>query len=257
MITFVLIFMVTLFIYIHLHHHLYKNNILKCHDIVFTTIDNLNEVCDIRQPIMFTYPFQEIKEYEYKQSVYMKPVGKRESILVDHTKIQTLLKQSYVSEENQLEYNIIQRFKQLYDVFRPPFTIRSEYDLWMGNKDSYTLLRYHLDYRTFIIVEDGEIQIQLFPPNMDAILMVQTDYIHMTNTSLLNPQKTNHKCIEKTMKKGDVMYIPAYWIFSIQYKKDNTKLAVCKYMTCMNIISILPFLSLSLIYKCKSYKPIT
>ena len=51
----VLIFCVVLFFYLHITHHLYKSNDLEIFTIENPSKDKLEEICNLRQPVLFEY----------------------------------------------------------------------------------------------------------------------------------------------------------------------------------------------------------
>ena len=54
--------------------------------------------------------------------------------------------------------------------------------------------------------------------------------------------------LELTLKVGDILYIPAYWWYSIKYTKISVILWF-KYRTIMNSIAILPQTCISILQK--------
>ena len=61
--------------------------------------------------------------------------------------------------------------------------------------------------------------------------------------------------LDVTLNKGDIIYIPAYWFYSISFEKISS---ICsfKYRTFMNSLAISPELVLSLCYKVKILKDV-
>ena len=51
----VLIFCIVLFIYIHINFHLRTSDDLEVYEIDQPSKDKLEEICDIRQPVIFDY----------------------------------------------------------------------------------------------------------------------------------------------------------------------------------------------------------
>ena len=51
---FIIVLICVLFLYIHIYYHLKKNNNLDVIDIDYCSFDHLQEICDYRQPVVFT-----------------------------------------------------------------------------------------------------------------------------------------------------------------------------------------------------------
>ena len=49
----VLIFLLVLFIYIHITHQLKRSEDLEIYELDYTTNSHLQEVCDVKQPVLF------------------------------------------------------------------------------------------------------------------------------------------------------------------------------------------------------------
>ena len=97
--------------------------------------------------------------------------------------------------------------------------------------------------------------IMLTPPRSGKYLFQDLDYENLEFRSPINPWNVQEqykrdfdkvKCLELTVRKGDILYIPAYWWHSMKYKKD-TVISVFKYTTYMNMLAILPELSMKLL----------
>ena len=54
------------------------------------------------------------------------------------------------------------------------------------------------------------------------------------------------KCLEVNLIEGQMIYIPAYWWYSIEYSSETT---ICsfKYRTYMNVVAIMPKLIMRLL----------
>ena len=54
------IFIIVLFFYLHINHHLTKSNDLEIYTIEQPSKDKLEEICNLRQPLLFNYNNEEI-----------------------------------------------------------------------------------------------------------------------------------------------------------------------------------------------------
>lgn len=126
-------------------------------------------------------------------------------------------------------------FKE-FDVFSPTCTVHKSYSKIDGENID-TKLQYHLDYKTYIIMQKNDAIIRLYAPESKTIMMIQENYETFSFTSNMKNYGTY---IDIKINEGDIIYIPAYWIWNIRSKK--CKAIIARYMTPMNIISILPYL---------------
>ena len=55
------------------------------------------------------------------------------------------------------------------------------------------------------------------------------------------------------IKKGDLLFIPAFWLYSIQYNEISS-ISVFTYRTYMNTVAILPDLIMSFMQKQNVYR---
>ena len=65
----VLIFCIVLFIYLHVHFHLKTSNDLELYEIELPSKTKLEEICDIRQPLVFTFNNERIMETCIRKTV--------------------------------------------------------------------------------------------------------------------------------------------------------------------------------------------
>jgi ribosomal protein L16 Arg81 hydroxylase len=86
-------------------------------------------------------------------------------------------------------------------------------------------------------------------------LYPQYDYENFEFSSPLNPWQIQSqykadfdkiKCLDVVMQKGEILYLPPYWWYSIEFGNEAT---VCsfKYKTYMNTVAILPQLIMKLL----------
>lgn len=264
MILFIIVFIFILFFYIHIYHHLKTSNELEVYDIKCTTKEKLDEICDIRQPVTFRYEtgllrysIEELCDKYPLFDVYVsRKVDGKDTVpiplsIVEAVELLHTDKEHYTSEYNKdflEETTLIKEIKMKDELLRPPLVAKCEYDIMLGNKGSITPLRYNIEYRKYYYVEKGKVTIKLIPPSYSKYLSQQTNYEKIEFTSPINPWEVQEeygndfgrvKVLEVQLQEGDMIYIPAYWWWSIQYNELSV-LNTCAYMTTANIVSILP-----------------
>ena len=124
-----------------------------------------------------------------------------------------------------------------------------------GSVQSKTPLRYNLNYRNFYYATHGKINIKLIPPHSSKYLYPIKDYDNFEFRSPINVWNVQQeykadfdkvKVLDVTLNKGEIIYIPAYWWYSIEYEKISS-ICVFKYRTFMNSLAISPEIALSML----------
>ena len=270
----VLIFCITLFIYLHVHFHLKINDDLEFYSIDTPTKDKLEEICDLRQPIKFNFNndfFNNLfnlenltnnyKSFEFKIRNTQNLDNINDICLplsLESTKklFETDKLSSFYTENNDdfIEDSEIYKMIEKNDSFLKPYmNSLTKYDLLSGSFNTTTPLRYHLNYRNYFLVTNGEIKIKICPPKNKKNLNIIHDYYNLefrSNDDIWNDTNNNNinkiKFMEITAKKGEIIFIPAYWWYSIKFMK-NSFVTVFYYQTYMNSITISPHYFLKLL----------
>jgi hypothetical protein len=263
----VLIFCIVLFIYIHINFHLRTSDDLEVYEIDQPSKDKLEEICDIRQPVIFDYNIEglmnecnlntveqsygafdikirNVKEYDDVGEMYLP--------LTMGTAMQIFRNDSderYVSENNSEfleETGLVKEF-QYNDIFLRPYSLcNCKYDYMFSSTNTQTPLKYELNYRNYFLVTQGKITVKLIPPKSSKYLYTIKDYDNFEFLSPVNPWKVQPqfkadfdklKTLEVTINPGQIIFIPAYWWYSFEFS-ENTSLCVFKYKTYMNNVAI-------------------
>jgi hypothetical protein len=263
-----IIFIIVLFLYLHITFQLKINNDLEILEIENPTKEQLEDICDLRQPVLFEYNNKIIEDINLKKiqdgysafdikirklndnqedtELYL-PLTLKETIIL----FEKDSDKKYFSENNKEfleETSIIKNFNSDDLFLRPSFVSLCMYDLLIGYPNIYTPLRYDIYYRNYFLVTEGKIIIRLTPPKNYKYLDVFRDYEIIefrSNIDIWNVQEKYKKdyekikCLDIELTAGQIIYIPAYWFYSIKYIEKST---ICnfKYSTFMNNFAILP-----------------
>ena len=277
-IIFILIFSIVLFLYIHIFYHFKTNNDLEILEINNISKERLEEICDLRQPLTMKIDNNIFKDLFMKNlmSNYSSFDIKIRNIknLDDNTELFLPLsfndakklmiedkEGQYISENNSdflFETSIVKNISEKDSFFRPYMLSNIDYDYIIGSKNSYTPLRYNLNYRNYYLVLEGKIRIKMTPPKNNKYLYCNKDYDNFEFRSPLNVWNIQEqykidfnkmKFLEVDLEPGNIIYIPAYWWYTIQILEENTSILSFKYRTYMNNIAILPQLILKIMQK--------
>jgi hypothetical protein len=237
----------------------------------YTSNQYLQEVCELKQPILFEY---ESVHPEYFESIRIDAVSNEHDIKVRESSdfynetenldfivlpfqncvqlISTDTKAAYFTEMNDdflTESGLTAELRTNDDLLKPTFTAQTKYDIIMGSKGVITPLRYHTDYRRFICVNSGKIKVKMTPWKSHKYLYPIKDYDNYDFRSPINvwnaQPKYMHemdkiKFLEFDVLAGHVIYIPPYWWYSIKFSDEPTLLTGFIYNSIMNIAANIP-----------------
>ena len=266
------IFCLVLFIYLHIQFHLKTSNDLEIYELDDASKEKLEEVCDMRQPVIFNYDDEKVIETTNKNFISdnyssfeikirnINETGKSSELYVPlplhaSNKLFDEDKNScYFSENNSdflNETGVVKNFKYN-DIFLRPYMVSNmNYDIMMSSKDTITPFRYETNYRNYFLCTQGSVEIKMAPPQSSKYLYPEYDYENFEFRSPVNPWKVQTKyaadfekmkCLEVSLTKGKLIFIPAYWWYSIKYNSDNTSISSFKYRTYMNNLAISPYI---------------
>ena len=272
----IFIFCVCLFLYLHIQYHLKTSNDLEVYTIERPSKEKLEEICDIRQPVIFDFNNTRLLESCNLGSlddnygafdIQVRDITNKD----DNTELYLpfLLKETinifredknkkYISEHNEdflKETGAVKNYSYNDAFLRPPLVSKCIYDFMSGSIGSKTPLRYDLNYRNYYYVTSGKVNIKLIPPHSSKYLYPVKDYDNFEFRSPINVWDVQQeykadfdkvKVLDITLNKGEIMYIPAYWWYSIEYEKLSS-ICTFKYRTFMNVLAISPELILTML----------
>jgi hypothetical protein len=235
--------------------------------------NKLEEICDLRQPVLFDYNNEKIMAatnskfilenypaFELKiRNIYEN--DKNNELYVNlplHASIKLFKedkKAMYFSENNSEflnESGLIKHFKYNDEYFRPFMVSNMNYDIMLGSNGAYTPFRYEINYRNYFLCTEGSVQIKMAPPQSIRYLYPEYDYENFEFRSPVNPWNVQTKyaadfekmkCLEVPLTKGKMIYIPAYWWYSIKFvNNNNTSISCFRYRTYVNNLAISPYI---------------
>lgn len=271
-----ILFGIVLIMYLHIIHHLKTSEDLEIYEMDYTNKSHLQEVCDVKQPVLFEYNsispdfYKEITneklEITNMHDIKIKDIkdyySDDSSTTVDYIVLplqsaNKLLKSdthsSYFTENNHEfieDANLYQYFHENDELIKPNNSVITKYDVIMGSSNTYTPLRYHTDCRRFISTMNGKITIKMTPWKSNKYLYPNNDYENYEFTSPVNvwsPQKKYKNEINKMqflefdIMPGFMLYIPPYWWYSIKFTGGaDTLVTGFTYNTVMNCLANLP-----------------
>jgi hypothetical protein len=263
------IFCLVLFIYLHIVFHLKKSDELEIYEMEQVSKEKLEEICDVRQPVIFEFDCKDIMESTTKK--FIEENYPAFEIKLRNTKDNTEKSEIYTplpyqaakklfeedkeglyfSEKNQdflQETAMIKHFQYNDEFLRPSMVSNCFYDVICGSEDVETPFRYEVNYRNYFVVTEGSVRIKMAPPKSGKYLHPNNDYEHFEFVSPVNPWSPQAqykadfgkiKCLDFVLEKGKTVFIPAYWWYSLKLNRE-TSLSIFQYRTYMNNAAILP-----------------
>ena len=270
-----IIFCAVLFLYLHIYFHLKTSDDLEVYTIERPSKEKLEEICDLRQPVIFTYDNKELittctlDNMNVNYNAFDVKVRNNKDDDSDVTELYIplqldktieLLKKDteskYFIEDNSdfLNETGLVRVFRYNDLFLRPYLVsKCMYDFCSGSKNCITPLRYTPNYRHYVYITGGEVSVKLIPPTATKYLHLVEDYDNFEFRSPINVWNVQDeykkdfgklKALEVRLKKNDILFIPAYWWYSIRYE-DIANICSFKYRTYMNTVAMAPSLIIS------------
>jgi hypothetical protein len=277
----VFIFCIVLFLYLHIYFHLRTSDDLEVYEIYQPSKEKLEEICDLRQPVVFDYEnggnfgndiaFDVIKRNYGAFDVKIKNLKEASSansnsnsesepympltLNATHEIMKSDTDSQFISERNGdflEETGVVKQFHYNDDFLRPALVSNCDYDYMFASEGAETVLQYNVNYRNYFFLVSGRARVILIPPKSTKYLYAHTDYENFEFVSPVSPWNVQHaykadydkiKTLEVELVPGKIVFIPAYWWYSIKFY-DGATVCAFKYRTYMNTISILPHLFL-------------
>lgn len=265
----ILVFCIVLFLYLHVYFHLKTSDDLEIYEIEQPSKNKLEEICDLRQPVVFDFNNDRLTEMcniDYINSNYgafdvkvrnLKNIDDESELYIPVTLKAALElfnhddEKKYVTEKNQefLEETGLIKCYRYNDIFLRPYMVSScEYDIILSSNETTTPFKYDINYRNYYMVTQGKVKVKLAPPKSKKYLYQINDYENFEFKSPINPWNVQNeykpdfdkiKCLELEIIPGKMLFIPAFWWYSFEIL-ENTTLCSFKYRTYMNTISNTP-----------------
>ena len=243
MIDFLIACILIIIAYVHIRFHLKTNNELEVHEIRKPTKKVFEEICDYRQPVKMALGDELSKIGDlFVGMIHIRNVEQKPSyVSVDAETAERIFDQDkrkrYISERNTKQGG------GSADTFlRPPLCAFHQYDLLRGSAGAATPFRYELYYRHFLYVAEGAVKVRLATPNTGDLLKVTKDADIFEYRSDEDPWAPSEafRTKELTLSKGDLLYVPAYWWYSVKYADVGDLVYAFKYHTYASACSIIP-----------------
>jgi hypothetical protein len=271
----ILIFCIVLFFYLHVYFQLKTSDDLEIYEIDYPSKDKLEEICNLRQPVLFDFNNQRLLESCQRQAIldtygaFDVKIRNLKQSADDNLYVPIAFSNALkvISEDKEMNYlvennadfleetGLIKSFKYNDAFLRPYMVAQCSYDFLMAGEGLKTLFKYEINFRNYILVTEGSVKVKLAPPKSKKYLNPVNDYENLEFSSPINPWQVQAKykadfdkvkCLDVTVKKGQILFLPAYWWYSIAFGKE-TSICTFNYKTYMNTVAVLPQLLMKLL----------
>jgi len=290
MIIAIFIFLIILFLYIHIVDQYKRNDDLDILEMDYENNVELQKVCNMRQPFVFEFKmvcddffhklcFDTLLQFKNNELKLKdrKEYFKENPDSIDHIMlaanscykvIEIDSKAHYYTENNEefvQETGLQKYFKEVDPYLKPNMTVQTYYDILFGSKKCYTPYRYHNNYRYFLCVTSGRINVKICTYKSRKHLYPIDDYENYEFRSCVDPWRRQEKhkkefdkldFLEFDVHEGFMLYIPPYWWYSIRFDTVDTFVTSMTYNTPMNIISNIKPLSMYFLQQMNIHKKI-
>jgi hypothetical protein len=271
----VFIFIIVVLIYLHLVEQYKKGEELEIYEIDYTDCAHLQQVCKSKQPIIFEFSsilperhtIDDLANKYGKKNVYIKDTHDFYNKSIDtepniHRNIGVPLslesslklltsdtRSHYISDSNSDFINdtfLENHYDELDEFIKPNLTICKTRDLMFGSKNSSTMLQYNTEYNHFLYVTRGKIRVKMTPYKSKKYLYETRDYYSYIFYSPLNiwiiqeeykDEFERIQFLDFDVLSGNMLFIPPFWWYSIQYEEAETLILSSKYSTMMNVVA--------------------
>ena len=242
----------TILFYVHLQFQYKKKEDLEIYEMDYLSNANLQEVTDLKQPVFFSMEgteslFSQLHP-DLKEEVVVKDVGDYHrssslSLSKDNGKKETAIigialsfssayglmdsdpKHVFYSEQNGTfleETDILSSFQKFGSKIGTGWSVQTKYDLLFGSPKVTMPWKFHTSSQRFLVVSPGSgVRIKMTPWKSRKYMDLVYDY-ESFDFWARSVQDTNMKCLDFDLKSGQVLYIPPYWFYSVEFLSGSS-----------------------------------
>ena len=242
MLLFLAILITVIIIYIHMLFHWKVSNEIDIPHVLLPKKGKLERIGDTHQPFIFERKIEDenvvTKGLEHDVTLRTD----KSLIKVPHKAMISAVRENpYLCDNNEAflkSTNLISNNKSLSDLdtyLKPPMTLSTSFNILYGNSNVATKLKHSLNYRNYLCVMEGDVEIKLSPPKCLSVLQENKD------NDLWNSAEKYTECdiIVLPLKKGSILHIPAYWSYTIRFPSFACVMSF-SYITFTNALAQIP-----------------
>jgi len=226
----IIIFLIIVFIYLHIKFQLKVNNNLEVYEIDYETNEKLQRVCDIKQPVIFNVKNigfidtpTEITDEQSKLEINVKDNTDESEVKMSYNAAIVLIDNNtkYYSNNNSdfiVKSGLNTEYKKNDKLLCPSLIIDREYDYIVGNKNSFINTQFHTADRQYIYVKKGCIKL---------IMGLSSEVVE---------NSIEKETLTVDLFEGNIISIPSYWYYKIVFE-EKSEIMSYTYRSLINIIT--------------------
>jgi hypothetical protein len=249
--TSLILFIAILFLYVHLQHQYKYHKDIQIYETEFKSKKGYQETCSLRQPTITTINdiiplnanfISKYKDLQYNikdTRDYLKEhTNSIETVSLNYSQTSVLFdtdKNGHFYTDNNFDNEVLRQVATSWDnILKPTNTVYSKYDVLFGSKNTVTPYFYHTSTSKFLFITGKEIRVQMYSFAHSSTLRPTKDYENYEFWSTVQP---NDKSVEFFVYQGQVLFIPPYCFYSIQFKHHETIICTAEYSTGLNLLA--------------------
>ena len=255
----VIIFILILFLYVHVQKEYKYFTDLQLYEVDYNDKKQFLEEIQTKLPIITRLSLpcvsdEQLKDY-VQDDLYIKDIREMykshdiQNIPLNYSRSSILLetdkKASYFSSGNPHALYLFDNITNTWDHHLKPNASFASYDVLFGSKHAITPYMYHTNTSLFLCIppRNKEVRIRLMPFLQNHTLDVIHDYELLEFWSTKLPSKVSHSknSLDLFLYSGQLLYIPPYWFYSIEFLDSKTIVNQMKYSTYINSLSNLKY----------------
>ena len=255
---FLLFFVVCIF-YFHVQQQWKTSEDLEIYEYEYSTYENFHETCKYKQPFLFFMYTHEPKPSEL-QELNIKDVRENKTKTRENEMLQLSFQSGYgliETDQKSLFYSyrnhegiqsdpsLLKWFTSFDSLLKPPLHFSTEFDLLYGSKKVHTTTTMYYESHTFLYLSSEMnktfVRVKMTPYKSKAFFDIYSDYANYefwSDYDLFNEFKSPQvKTIEFLLNPGQVLFIPPYWFYSIEFQDKEQELCLFRYTTYPNFLA--------------------
>jgi len=258
-----IVFVIILFLYVHVQDQYKKSEDLEVYEMDYTSNDHLQSICALKQPVLFESPVKDVLKNNYEEggedirvwdtNDYANPnIKSVEPILLTYKSFANLAKSDpkghYFTRKNQdwlEDTGTLDDCRSLDAFLRPSLTANASYELLAGSAGAELPVQYHMSDRQFFFVTEGRISVKMTPWRSRRLLRGVADYenYEFYSKGVGVGDESKIKWLEFDVAEGHLLYIPPWWWYSFRFSSVDTRVIGVEYNTFANILAHVPDLA--------------
>jgi hypothetical protein len=268
----IFLLLLSILFYVHLQSQYKKKEDLEIYEMDYLSNANLQEVTDLKQPVFFSLESENTESLfsslhpDLQEEVVVKDIGdyhrssggrkddgKNETAIIGialsfssaYGLMNSDPKHIFYSENNSAfleETDILPAFQKFGSKLGTGWSVKTTYDLLFGSPKVEMPWKFHTSSQRFFVVSPGAgVRVKMTPWKSRKYMDLVYDYDSF-DFWCRSVQENNMKCLDFEVPAANVLYIPPYWFYSIQFLSlpNNSQisfLASFTFSTPMNIVA--------------------